>query len=157
VRDRPGSTATPYHLHVIIEGCRLSRSNHLLALCVILLVLVACQSPAASPAAQGSPVRQVAAAEAVAMLADLTVIDVRTPEEYASGHITNAINIPVEATDFEERVAGLDPAGSYLLYCRSGRRSAMAAEIMAEAGFSDLVDAGGLEPLVVAGAHLDAT
>ena len=88
------------------------------------------------------------------MLADRTVIDVRTPEEYASGHIAGAMNIPVEASDFGDRIAELDRSGSYLLYCRSGRRSALAANLMAEAGFGDLVDAGGLESLVAAGAPL---
>jgi rhodanese-related sulfurtransferase len=132
----------------------LSRSNRFLSLCVVLLVLVGCEGAAPSPAAQGSAIRQVAAAEAVSMLADRTVIDVRTPEEYASGHIAGAVNIPVEASDFGDRIGELDHSGSYLLYCRSGRRSALAADLMAEAGFDDLVDAGGLESLVAAGAPL---
>jgi rhodanese-related sulfurtransferase len=97
-------------------------------------------------------VRTVTAAEAVTMLPDRTIIDVRTPEEFAAGHLADATNIPVEAADFSERIAELDPFAAYLLYCRSGRRSALAADIMAQAGFTDVVDAGGLEQLLAAGA-----
>jgi rhodanese-related sulfurtransferase len=64
------------------------------------------------------------------------------------------VNIPVEAAGFRDRISDLDPAEAYLLYCRTGRRSAMAADIMAQAGFSDIVDAGGLQPMVAAGAPM---
>ena len=100
-------------------------------------------------------VRAATAAEAVEMLEARTVVDVRTPAEYAAGHVAGAVNIDVEASDFAERVAELDPEAPYLLYCRSGRRSAIAAEIMAEAGFTDIIDAGGLEPLAEAGAPIE--
>lgn len=100
-------------------------------------------------------VRTVAAADAVGMLDERTIIDVRTPAEFAAGHVAGAINIDVEASDFEENVAALDPEDAYLVYCRSGRRSAIAADTMAEAGFTDIVDAGGLEPLAEAGAPIE--
>jgi len=100
-------------------------------------------------------VRAATAAEAVEMLEARTVVDVRTPADYAAGHVAGAVNIDVEASDFAERVAELDPEAPYLLYCRSGRRSAIAAEIMAEAGFTDIIDAGGLEPLAEAGAPIE--
>ena len=100
-------------------------------------------------------VRSVTAPEAVEMLEARTVVDVRTPAEYAAGHVAGAVNIDVEAPDLAQRVAELDPEAPYLLYCRSGRRSAIAAEIMAEAGFTDIIDAGGLEPLAEAGAPIE--
>jgi rhodanese-related sulfurtransferase len=122
------------------------------------LLLVGCSTPAATPATSAtdvpSAIRTVTASEAVAMLGDRVIIDVRTPEEFAAGHLAAAVNIPVEATDFDASIEALDRAGAYLLYCRSGRRSAMAADIMAQAGFTDVVDAGGLELLVAAGAPL---
>jgi phage shock protein E len=121
----------------------------------IVLVGAGCSSPSAAQiSAAPSSIRTVRASEAVAMLEDRVVIDVRTPEEFAAGHLATALNIPVEADDFEDRIAELDPSDAYLLYCRSGRRSAMAADIMAQAGFSDIVDAGGMDPLVAAGAPL---
>jgi rhodanese-related sulfurtransferase len=100
-------------------------------------------------------VRSVAAAEAVGMLDSRTVIDVRSAEEYDAGHVAGAINIDVEASDFGAKIAALDPEDPYLVYCRSGRRSAIAADTMAEAGFTDIVDAGGLEPLADAGAPIE--
>lgn len=118
---------------------------------VAILTLAACGGTATStPTAD--PVREVAAAEAVGMLDERTVIDVRTPAEYAAGHVAGAQNIDVEASDFEQRIATLDRSEPYLVYCRSGRRSAIAADLMAKAGFTDIVDAGGLDPLVQAGA-----
>lgn len=61
------------------------------------------------------------------MLETHTVIDVRTPAEFAAGHIAAALNIPVEASDFGARISQLDPEEAYLVYCRTGRRSAIAA------------------------------
>ena len=100
-------------------------------------------------------VRVVAAADAVDVLDERTVIDVRTPEEFAAGHVAGAININVEAPDFGEQIAALDAEDAYLVYCRSGRRSAVAADEMAEAGFTDIIDAGGLEALAEAGAPIE--
>ncbi len=101
------------------------------------------------------PVRTVAAADAVEVLAERTVIDVRTPAEYAAGHVAGAVNIDVEASDFAEKISTLDPKGDYLVYCRSGRRSALAADAMAKAGFTDIIDAGGLDGLAAAGAPIE--
>jgi phage shock protein E len=98
------------------------------------------------------PAREVAAAEAVQMLDAYTVIDVRTPEEYAAGHLAGAQNIDVEAADFEARIDDLDKAAPYLVYCRSGNRSKTAADLMVADGFTDVVDAGGMQALIDAGA-----
>ena len=78
------------------------------------------------------------------------VIDVRTPEEYAEGHVEGATNIDVQATDFDDRVAELDRDTTYVVYCRSGNRSADAAERMREAGLT-VVDGGSLEDMAAAG------
>jgi phage shock protein E len=107
------------------------------------------------PGTATEAVRTVAAADAVGMLDERMVIDVRTPAEFAAGHVAGAINIDVEASDFGAKISELDPADPYLVYCRSGRRSAIAADTMAEAGFTDIVDAGGLEPLAEAGAPIE--
>ena len=50
---------------------------------------------------------------------DVTIVDVRTPEEFAQGHIEGAVNIPVEYADFTDQVSQLDADGTYAVYCRS--------------------------------------
>ena len=120
----------------------------------VMIALVGCDSASTDTAAPTSApaVRAVSAADAVQMLESRTVIDVRTPAEYDAGHVDGALLIDVQAADFEERIAELDPGAPYLVYCRSGRRSAIAAEAMADAGFTDIVDAGGFDALAQAGA-----
>jgi phage shock protein E len=110
------------------------------------IVIAGCGSSAASA------VQKVGADKAVGMLESRVVIDVRTPAEYAAGHIAGAQNIDVEAADFGAKIASLDKKAAYLVYCRSGRRSAIAADEMAAAGFTDIVDGGGMADLVAAGA-----
>lgn len=73
------------------------------------------------------------------------VIDVRTPEEFAAGHVQGATNIDVESGAFEAALAGLDKEAPFTIYCRSGRRSAIAADLMAKAGFTQVTDLGTLE------------
>lgn len=72
-----------------------------------------------------------------------TLIDVRTPAEFAAGHLANATNIDVEAADFAQRIAALDKAGTYALYCRTGHRSGVALETMSKAGFTHVFDLSG--------------
>jgi rhodanese-related sulfurtransferase len=84
-------------------------------------------------------------AEAAAQVASGAVlIDVRTPEEFAGGHLDGALNIDVQSADFDARITELDPAGTYLIYCRSGNRSAAAIETMEGLGFTNLSDLGSL-------------
>lgn len=75
--------------------------------------------------------------------ADVTVIDVRTPDEYAEGHIEGARLIDLSSTTFADDVAALDPDGEYLVYCRSGNRSAQAVDIMAQLGVTQVWDMEG--------------
>jgi phage shock protein E len=78
------------------------------------------------------------------------VIDVRTPAEFAEEHVEGAVNLDVQAADFATKVAALDPAGTYLVYCRSGNRSAAAAATMTSAGLR-VTDGGGLTDMKDAG------
>ena len=68
------------------------------------------------------------------------ILDVRTPAEFAEGHIAGAINIDVTASDFKARVADLKLKKSTCLavYCRSGRRSANACNILSSEGYGKL-------------------
>lgn len=73
------------------------------------------------------------------------LLDVRTPDEYAVGHIDGAININVQSDDFSEIAAkSLSKDSTILVYCRSGRRSMAAAEILAKLGYKMLNLKGGI-------------
>lgn len=83
------------------------------------------------------------------------ILDVRTPEEFAAGHLPGAININVEASDFDTKVAGLDESAETLVYCRTGNRSGVATDKMAELGFTDMSDLqGGIEAWAAAGEEI---
>ena len=82
----------------------------------------------------------------------VVILDVRTPEEFATGHLPGAINIDVEAADFTTQIASLDKTATYAVYCRSGNRSGVAMNEMAGEGFTDLADlAGGIAAWAQAG------
>lgn len=66
------------------------------------------------------------------------LIDVRTPEEFHSGHLKNALNIDIMGPSFLDKINQLDKSKSYYIYCRSGGRSASACGAMASWGFSNL-------------------
>lgn len=94
----------------------------------------------------GDPgVRVVSVDEAAELHADddRIVIDVRTPEEFADGHLARARNIDIHSPTFADEIAALDPDGSYLVYCRTANRSAGARELMTELGFGDVADIDG--------------
>lgn len=76
--------------------------------------------------------------------AGTVVIDVRTPAEFAGGHLEGAANIDIQSSTFAAKVAKLDKAVPYFVYCRSGNRSAQAITAMKAAGFSKLTDGGGI-------------
>lgn len=64
------------------------------------------------------------------------LIDVRTPEEFASGHLQNAVNINFYSSDFKEQLEKLDKTKPVMVYCKSGGRSGKAAIILKELGFT---------------------
>jgi phage shock protein E len=93
------------------------------------------------PFTPDAPVR-VGVDEFVAVIASpgVVIIDVRTPEEFAQGHIEGAINIPVEHPDYMNQVAQLDPTATYAVYCRSGNRSQAAVAGMASTGSTGIYE-----------------
>lgn len=92
-------------------------------------------------AQQVSPGRVgVAEFAAVITMPGVQIIDVRTPEEFADGHLAGAVNIPVQASDFADRIRRLDPAGTYAVYCRSGNRSQPAVSEMRDAGITRIYE-----------------
>lgn len=66
---------------------------------------------------------------------DAVVIDVRTPAEFAAGHIEDAINIDYLSYDFWDRMEQLDPQRTYFIYCRTARRSVRTCTLMRNGGF----------------------
>ena len=74
---------------------------------------------------------------------DVIILDVRTPEEFASGHIEGALNIDFNGGDFANEITRLNPSENYAIYCRSGSRSGQAASIMHKAGFHDVSNLNG--------------
>lgn len=77
------------------------------------------------------------------------VIDVRTPAEYAAGHVAGAVNIPYD--QIAQKIAVLPGASkdkAILVYCRSGRRSAIARQVLERQGFQKIIDGGGMTDLV---------
>jgi len=75
-------------------------------------------------------------AEKIAEL-DVVVLDVRTPAEFNSGHIPNAINIDIYSDYFRADISALDKSKSYAVYCRSGKRSVDASSEMDLTGFEN--------------------
>ena len=91
--------------------------------------------------------RQITADEAAQMMqeeTDFVLLDVRTQEEYASGHIPGAICIPNETIGSEEIPELPDKDQLILVYCRSGNRSKQASQKLAEQGYTNVVEFGGI-------------
>ena len=91
--------------------------------------------------------RQITADEAAQMMREETgfvLLDVRTQEEYASGHIPGAICIPNETIGSEEIPELPDKDQLILVYCRSGNRSKQASQKLAEQGYTNVVEFGGI-------------
>ncbi len=84
-------------------------------------------------------------AAGMALSAQSVVIDVRTPGEYTQGHVEGAINLPHDTIGAQIASAVPDRTTSIILYCRSGRRSALALESLKRLGYSNVENYGGLD------------
>lgn len=71
------------------------------------------------------------------------LVDVRSVEEFSSGHVAGAINIPHDAVKNRFKEFGDNPEREVVLYCRSGRRSGVALEELEKNGFKHVFNAGG--------------
>lgn len=122
----------------------------------VMALLGACssgESETGSDAEASGTVEIIEPADAATKITDgIIVVDVRTPEEYAAGHVTGALNANLQdATAFEDALADLDPSQPVLVYCRTGNRSATAAEQMVDLGFKTVYDAQAFDALASAG------
>ncbi len=96
---------------------------------------------------QANTYRQISMDDAVAMMAQETgyvILDVRRPDEFAAGHIPNAINVPNETIGAEEIPELPDKDQLIMVYCRSGRRSKEASEKLVKLGYTNIVEFGGI-------------
>ncbi len=111
-------------------------------LMVPLLLIGGCVAPE-DTALKTQVIEDVTSEEAYALIQDnkdnqnFVIIDVRTPEEYADGHIEEAINFDYYSEAFRDELNKLDKDKTYLIYCRTGKRSRAAADIMQELGFGN--------------------
>ena len=96
---------------------------------------------------QKSSYRQISMDEAVTMMEEESgymILDVRTPEEFSERHIPDAINIPNEMIGSEEIQELPDKDQLIFVYCRSGNRSKQASGKLAELGYTNIVEIGGI-------------
>lgn len=77
--------------------------------------------------------------------AGTTILDVRTPAEFAQGHLPGAVNVDVEGPTFGQQIAQLDPGSAYAVYCHTGNRSKVAMQLLQAQGITQVFDlAGGI-------------
>lgn len=69
---------------------------------------------------------------------NVTILDIRTPQEFKTEHIKKAINIDYYSTDFRKKLVALDKSKTYLIYCRSGNRSSRSLSIFKKMNFSKI-------------------
>jgi phage shock protein E len=129
----------------------LEGAHFALILTMLVLIAVAC-APTAQVAAPPATAQLISPADYMDMFGDdqaHVLIDVRTPEEFATGHISGAINIAVE--ELASRLAEVPNDQPIIVYCRSGNRSAAAARILIDAGYPVVYDLGGIQTWVAQG------
>ena len=109
--------------------------------CFIFLSSISC-----APASYNNPgIKNITVQEAIQIRTekDLIVLDVRTPEEYQSGHLQDAKNVNFLAGDFDTQIKSLDKSKKYVVYCKKGGRSRKASEVLVQAGFENVLDVSG--------------
>ena len=111
----------------------------------VLLTFLATLGGLAACSSGTAAVTNVAASDAADVLArpDVTVIDVRTSAEFASGHLADAVNLDIEGSTFDHELEALPRDDTYVVYCHSGNRSGVATDAMASLGFTKVFDLQG--------------
>ena len=105
------------------------------------------ESEVSSDEEEGSGYQQISQEEAMKMMEeedDYLILDVRTPEEFAEGHIPDAVNIPNETIGSDVSDVLKDKDQILLIYCRSGNRSKQASSKLAMMGYTNIYEFGGI-------------
>lgn len=76
---------------------------------------------------------------------DVIILDVRTEEEYKSGHIENSMLIPIDDLEYKAEEVLVNKEQKILVYCRSGNRSKTAADLLVKMGYTNVYDFGGIK------------
>jgi len=122
--------------------------RHIIFVCLLMLPLAFAQADSA-PANSARQLATITVGEANALIQQhkqneqFVILDVRTPDEFAQGHLHNAKLINYRAADFSDQLNALDKSKTYLIYCRSGGRSAGALRMMDQQGFSSVYNMDG--------------
>lgn len=121
--------------------------KRILPLFLLLLLLLTGCGGTASNASSENDYQQISQEEAKEMMdtQDVIILDVREQDEYDSGHIPGAVLLPVGTID-EETAAEVIPEkdSTVLVYCRSGNRSKTASSALAELGYTNIYEFGGI-------------
>ena len=114
---------------------------------IMTLLLTGCTSSAPKTVPEANTYRQITMQEAVEMMEkeeNYVILDVRTHEEFAAGHIPGAIVIPNETIGTEEISQLPDKDQLIMVYCRSGNRSKQASDKLVKLGYTNIVEFGGI-------------
>lgn len=121
----------------------------ILVIVLITISLVACKKepkkemPNASEDLELAVVELISIDQLKVLGNNIQLVDVRTPEEFASGYIKNAININIRDEAFLESTVLLDKSKPVYVYCKAGSRSKLATETLRDAGFTQVIDVKG--------------
>ena len=135
-----------------LSSLKLFRPTLLFALVALTATLIGCdyvtgeaiKAPAQSPIITNlSPIQANALIKANKDNNRFVILDVRTPPEYAGGHLQNAVNLDFNSASFKNEAGRLNKNSTYLVYCQTGIRSAAASKIMAELGFTNIYNMTG--------------
>jgi len=107
--------------------------------------ITAAPAPAAAPASGPDPIQHADAARAAELIQSkkVVVLDLRTPEEFANGHIAGATNIDFLANGFDQKLGALDKQTPYLIHCASGRRSTSSLATFKKLQFKSVIHLDG--------------
>ena len=116
-------------------------------LLMMTLLLTGCAAPAPSSSPEARTYRRITMQEAVEMMEkeeNYIILDVRTEQEFAAGHIPGAILLPNETIGTKEIPQLPDKDQLIMVYCRSGNRSKQASGKLVQLGYTNIVEFGGI-------------
>jgi len=142
-RDAQPATHSSSRLWLLAGGVTLALALVLVAL-LPGIINAEIQAAKGQSALSSAAPQRISPAEYMAQFAGTPhfLLDVRTPEEFAGGHLDGAANINVQ--ELQSRLSEIPRDQPVVLYCRSGNRSAQAAQMLQAAGFTGVYDLGGI-------------